>query len=427
MTYQDYLSHMASSGDVCAFIESAVRSHISSEIYKTAVTADRYYHMENPTIMKYQKLLYSLSGRALPDNWSPNNKIVSNWYFYFTTQAVGHLLGNGVFFENPDTRDCLGRDFDRKLVMLASEAKNGGMSFGFLNGSHIDVFTLRDFVPLFDAFTGRLAAGIRFVTLSEKLGGYFTFFEEDGYRNFAQSPGDEMKCVGEKTGYAQIPGKNGKHKAKKLPIVPLYNTLRQSDIAGNRYLIDAYDLMASGLVNNADEGNFIYWILKNCDGMNEADDAKFIEQLRRHHFAHADGDDNSGVESHVVETPFEAHSTALDRLERQLFVNFMAVDVHSIAAGNRTATEIRAAYEPLNAKNDLFEFEVIEFVDALLELCGLEDTPTFKRAQVANQLEDTEMILAAADYLDAEAVLKKLPWLSVDEADEILSRRKEGA
>ena len=46
---------------------------------------------------------------------------------------------------------------------------------------------------------------------------------------------------------------------------------------------------------------------------------------------------------------------------------------------------------------------------------------------MANQLEDTEMILAAADYLDHEAVLKKLPWLSVDEADEILARRKEGA
>ena len=231
--------------------------------------------------------------------------------------------------------------------------------------------------------------------------------------------------MGEKKAYALVSGVRGKHAPVSLPIVPLFNTLKQSDLAGNRHVIDAYDLMASGLVNNVDEGNFIYWILKNCDGMNEADDAKFIEQLRRHHFAHADGDDNSGVESHIVETPFEAHSAALDRLERQLFINFMAVDVHSISAGNKTATEIRAAYEPLNAKTDLFEYEVIDFISGILGLCGIEDTPTFKRSQVANQLEDTEMILAAAAYLDAEAVLKKLPWLSVDEADEILARRKE--
>lgn len=423
MTYQDYLSHMASSGDVCAFIGTAVREHMSSELYKTAMLCDRYYHLENPTIMRYQKLLYTMAGRAIPDNWSPNNKIPSNWYYYFTTQAVGHLLGNGVFFENEETRACLGRDFDRRLVTLAAEAKNGGMSFGFFNGDHIDAFTVRDFVPLFDAFTGKLAAGIRFVNLSAAMGMYYTFYEADGYTDFSCLPGDEICRADEKKAYAQISGKRGKHTPKTLPIVPLYNTLRQSDIAGNRHVIDAYDLMASGLVNNVDEGNFIYWILKNCDGMNEADDARFIEQLRRHHFAHADGDDNSGVESHVVETPFEAHSAALERLERQLFINFMAVDIHSISAGNKTATEIRAAYEPLNAKNDLFEYEVIDFILGLLELCGIEDNPTFKRSQVANQLEETEMILAAADYLDAEAVLKKLPWLSVDEADEILARR----
>ena len=104
LTYQDYLSHMLSSGDKCAFIGTAVREHMSSELYKTAMLCDRYYHLENPTIMRYQKLLYTMAGRAIPDNWSPNNKIPSNWYYYFTTQAVGHLLSNGVFFENEDTK-----------------------------------------------------------------------------------------------------------------------------------------------------------------------------------------------------------------------------------------------------------------------------------------------------------------------------------
>jgi len=420
LTYQDYLNRIAEGGDIAGFIEEAVRDHQSSELYKTAVLCDRYYHLENPTIMRYQKLMHTMAGYAVPDNWSPNNKIPSNWYYYFTTQAVGHLLANGVFFEKPDTRARLGRDFDRRLVELASEAKNGGMSFGFMNGDRIDVFTVRDFVPLFDAFSGKLRAGIRFVELSPALGISFTMYEADGYTDFSKEPGGEIYQSDEKKPYAAVKVAVG----DKLPIVPLFNTLRQSDIAGNRYVIDAYDLMASGLVNNVDEGNFIYWILRNCDGMNESDDAKFIDQLRRLHFAHADGDDNSAVESHVVETPFEAHSAALDRLERQLFINFMAVDVHSISAGNKTATEIRAAYEPLNAKTDLFEYEVADFIYGILDLCGIDDTPVFKRSQVANQLEDTEMIIAAADYLDAEAVLKKLPWLSVDEADAILERKR---
>jgi hypothetical protein len=33
------------------------------------------------------------------------------------------------------------------------------------------------------------------------------------------------------------------------------------------------------------------------------------------------------------------------------------------------------------------------------------------------------MVLAAANYLDDEAVLKHLPWLTPEEVDEILKRR----
>ncbi|MBQ4353607.1 MAG: phage portal protein [Clostridia bacterium] len=407
LSYNDYLAGT----DTPAFVEQAVEEHRASELYKTAVLADRYYHLENPTIMRYQKVLANLAGRAVADSWSPNNKVPSNWFFYFTSQAVGHLLGNGVFFEKESTKKRLGKTFDREMVRLASEAKVGGASFAFWTGAHLDTFSLRDFVPLYEEESGDLSGGIRFQPHRDSM--TYTLFLPDNIIRYRKKNGEEIRCTEE----ILLHGK------ARPRIFQLSNTLGQSDLCGNRYVIDAYDLMASGLVNNADEGNFIYWILRNCDGMNEADDAQFLEQLRRFHFAHADGDDGSGVESHVVETPFEAHAAALDRLERQLYTNFMAVDVRSIAAGSRTATEIRAAYEPLNAKTDLFEYETTLFIEKLLEHLGIEDTPVYKRSQIVNQLEETEMILAAADYLDEETVLRKLPWISVDEVRAILDRR----
>ena len=42
---------------------------------------------------------------------------------------------------------------------------------------------------------------------------------------------------------------------------------------------------------------------------------------------------------------------------------------------------------------------------------------------ISNQKEQTDMVLSAADYLDDETVLSKLPFITVDEIYKILSNR----
>lgn len=433
LTYNDF-SALGDGKDRRDFILQAIREHTSSDLYKTAAAADEYYHLRNPTIMRLQKLIYNVYGKAVPDIWSPNHKIPSNWYLYFVTQAVGHLLSNGVFFEKEDTKTRLGKNFDRVMVNLAVEAHNGGVSFGFWNYDHVEAFSVREFVPLYDEFSGRLMAGVRFWQLSSDKPLTVMLYEPDGLTGYIRRDGaltehipkSSYKRIVTRSASGEIIADGGNYafgNAAAFPIVPLFHPLRQSDIVGNRNVIDAYDLIASGLINNTDEGNFIYWVLKNCDGMNAEDDEKFIEQLRIHRFAHANGDDGAGVESHVVETPVDAHKLSLSELRELLFTNFMGVDVQKISGGNTTATEIRAAYEPLNWKNDMFEGCVTEFIDGILALAGIDDVPTYKRSQVVNQAEESEMVLAAAEYLDDETVLRKLPWITVDEIPQILERR----
>jgi hypothetical protein len=59
----------------------------------------------------------------------------------------------------------------------------------------------------------------------------------------------------------------------------------------------------------------------------------------------------------------------------------------------------------------------------LLKLLGIDDTPTYKWNRIANQTEETQMVMTAAQYLDDEAVLKHLPWLTPEEVDELLKRK----
>lgn len=414
------------------FVLKAINEHKGTTDYQIARDAELYYKHQNPTIMRFQKWIYNQMGKKVPDIWSPNNKIASNWYNYFTTQAVSYLLGNGVTFKKESNKDKLGKDFDKKVQDVATHAKNGGVAFGFWNLDHLECFDLTEFVPIYDEDDGGLKAGIRFWQIDDSKPLRATLYELDGYTDYIKRKNEDVAILHNKRAYTQIVRKNAIEGETILdgappagfPIVPLWNVNRQSDLVGNRGTIDAYDLMISGLINNVSDGEFIYWILKNCGGMDSTDDAKFIEQLKLTRVAHADGDDGASVEAHNVNVEFQATAEALDRLEKQLFKDFMALKVDDISAG-ATNDQIQSAYEPLNQKTDQFEYCVTEFINGILSLAGIEDEPTYTRSQMSNQSETLEMVLQAAEYLDDEYVTTKILTLlgDSDKAQEVLKRK----
>ena len=431
-TYNDLLEIGENEKQRMEFVLSAIREHKGSDLYKTAYDAELYYKHQNPTIMRFQRFIHNQFGQKVPDIWSANNKIASNWYNYFTTQAVSYLLGNGVTFKNEANKKKLGKDFDKRVQDCATAAKNGGIGFGFWNYDHLEVFKLTEFVPLYDEDDGGLKAGVRFWQIDGQKPLRATLYELDGYTDYIKRKDKDVEVLHEKQKYIQIVTRSDigepiidGYNYLGFPIVPLWNVNRQSDLVGNQGTIDAYDLMVSGLVNNVSDGEFIYWILKNCGGMDATDDAKFIEQLKLTHVAHADGDDGASVEAHNVSVEFDATAEALDRLTEQLYHDFMALKVEEVSAGNKTATEITAAYEPINQKTDQFEYQVTEFINGILALAGIEDEPTYTRSQMSNQSEMLEMVLQCAEYLDDEYITTKLLTLlgDADKAQEVLKRK----
>ena len=417
------------------FILSAIGEYKGGDVYKTAKDAEAYYNHENPTIMRYQKFVFNRFGQKVPNTWSPNNKIASNWYNYFTSQAVQYLLGNGVTFKKEDTKERLGKDFDYKVQKAATAAKNGSVAFGFWNLDHLEVFAATEFVPLFDEEDGGLKAGIRFWQINDSKPLRCTLYELDGYTDYIRRRGENISVLHDKRSYkltvkkSQADGEeilDGENYAG-FPIVPLWNINKKSDIIGNRGTIDAYDLMISGLINNASEGEYLYWILTNCDGMSEDEVLEFIEGLALNHVAKAGhGEDGSHVDAHRAEVPFAANAESLNRLRDQLYQDFMALRVEYIGAG-ATNDQIQAAYEPLNQKTDQFEYQVTEFIMGILELAGIEDKPTYSRSQMSNRSETLGNILQAAEYLDSEYITKKILTLLGDDemVEEVLKRKTE--
>lgn len=431
-TYQDFLEVAEKSDrERMEFVLAAINNHKDSDLYKQAVIAKEYDAHRNVTIANFQKLLYTLNGKVIPDNYSSNYKLRSNFFSNFVTQETQYLLGNGVTLKKDENKEKLGTGFDTRLQDAAHDALVGGVSYGFWNLDHLEVFDVTEFVPLLDEENGALRAGIRFWQVCSSKPLRATLFEPDGFTQYIRRSGEEMMILEPKRGYVAVEATSEIDGTELLayqnypgfPIIPMYgNRAKQSELVGQREAIDCYDLIKSGFANTVDDASIIYWTISNAGGMDEIDMARFKESMRRIGVGLVD-DDGAKAEAHTLTIPVEAREALLSRISDDLYRDFQMLDVTKLQGGQKTATEITAAYQPMDNKVDQFEYCVIDFLQALFKIVGIEDEPSFTRSKVTNQLEQTQMVLLAANYLDDEAILNKLPWLTQEEVAEILKRK----
>ena len=423
-TYQDSLDR-----NPIDFITEAIKAYQQDDMYKWAIDGKNYVTQQNTTIMKYRKLIYDMAGKAVPDNYSANYKTATNFFNRYCTQLNQYLLKNGVTFQKDGTKEKLGgAKFDRALKKTGKKALSQGVAYGFYNLDHIEVFEASEFVPLYDEETGALRAGIKYWQLNKDKPLRATYYEEDGFTEYIWEDG-QGAILKDKQSYIQVVRQNydgveildGKN-YPSFPIVPLWaNPERAPELMGLKEEIDAFDLIKSGFANDLDDVSQIYWIIQNAGGMDDTDLARFIERIKVNKAVNLDSDQSA--EAHTIEVPYNARETYLERLENDMYKDAMIVNMDAIASGNTVATAIRASYEPQDDKADEFEDCIDDFIEGILSLIGVEDTPSFTRSRIINQAEETNMILASAQYLDDETVVRKLPFITADEVDDILEKR----
>ena len=422
------------------FAASLVREHVGSDAYKVATVAEEYYSKHNPTIERFQKFLYDLGGHAYPDLFSANYKLKTLFFRRFVLQQTQYVLSNGVTFEQETTKDKLSKDFDSRLQQLAKKAMVDGVAFGFWNAGDLQVLSFADtskdpgFAPLYDGDTGELRAGVRYWSIGEESESAkrYTLYEQDGYTDYIQRKGKEIEQMTPKRSYIEVVQSSQMegetvvegYNYPGFPIIPMYaNDLGTSEIVGIQETIDCYDFIKSGLANNIDDSAGFYWLVKGAGGMNDVDLAQFLDRLRTVHAAVVDSEEGGGIEPHTLEIPYQAREAMLSRLRSDLYEDFQLLDIEKALTGNLTATAIRMAYQAQDDKCSDFEYQIRDFIGRLLDLVGIEDEPSFKWNRVANQLEETQMVISAATYLDDQAVLDHLPWLTPEEVDAIMERK----
>lgn len=445
-TYQDFLK-AKEENRLIDFMTLAISEYRSSAEYRTALDADEYEAERNTTIMSYVKKLYNMDGREVADFTSGNNRIASNFLHRLITQRVAYSLGNGISFANAQsevvngknvivdtTKELLGKDFDTVMYDAGYYARLHRISYVFWNLDHVDMFKMTEFMPLFDEYDGSLKAGFRFWSLDwNNKPVTVVVYEEDGYTKYRTKEGSnglDLVLYEDKRAYKQQIAHNevdpdeivGESNYSYLPIQPMWgNKHKQSDLIGMRAKIDAFDLIKSHFANDLEECAEIFWIVSNAMGMTDADLAKFRDRIKLNHIAVVDTE-NSPVTPYTQEIPVTARESLLNSLRDQIYEDYGALDVHTVSADS-TNDHIDMAYQCVDEEADDFEYQVIKCIRGILGILGIDDMPIFKRNRVSNQKEKTETVMLAANYLDDETILKNLPFITVDEVQDILARK----
>lgn len=443
-TFQDFQA----ATDKVKFLQTAIAQYRMSDEYKFALEANEYYAQRNTAILESVKKLYSMTGSSVPDFTATNIQICSNFLHRLIVQRLTYSLGNGISFasdsagaRNTDpntpkdtTKDALGQEFDTFVFKTAKNALIHGVSYGFWNQDKGHCFPMTEFMPLLDEYDGTLKAGARFWSLDwDKKPVTVVLYEEDGYtiyRTKDKKVGLNLEEIEPKRAYIQIIQHSeadgdtviGETNYSALPIVPLWgNSIHASTLRGIKSMIDAYDMINSGLANDVNDCAQIYWILGNVSGMTQNEIVRFRDQLKFLHIAAVDTD-NSSVTPYTQEVPVAGRTSCLAELRAQIYEAFGSLDVHTVAAG-ATNDHIDAAYQPMDEEADDFEYQVIVFIKQILALIGIDDTPEFKRNRISNQMEQVQMVMMEAQYLDSETILQKLPNIYSEEIPDIIARR----
>lgn len=412
-TYQDFLQ-IADKGEQerMRFILSAIQLHKESQLYKDALNGEAYYDGRNTTVSRVQKVLYDAVGREFPDVTSANHKIADRFFYRSVNQVRATLLGNGITWENGKGAEALG-DIDSQILKVCRIAQTQGVCYGFFNLDHVEVFEALEFVPFYDEENGALKGGVRFWQIDSNKPLRATLFELDGYTEYIYENG-VGRIHKEKRGYIKVVESSIADgeiynflNYDGFPIVPCFaNEKHVSELNPLRRTIDAIDLISASYCNDIDECNLIYWTITNCGGMSDEDLSTTMRKLKNLHATQVDYDGQ--IQSHVIEPTFEGREAILDRLEKKLYKDAMALNTYELASGAVTATQVKAAYEPLNVKLDIIEMQITDFIKGLLKIAGVDDTPTYTRSIIINKSEEIQNVIASAMYLSTEYVTEKL-------------------
>ena len=190
--------------------------------------------------------------------------------------------------------------------------------------------------------------------------------------------------------------------------------------------IDAYDLVASDFVNNLEDGEEVYWVLKNYGGQNLD---TFLRDFKRYKTIKVDEDGDARPET--LEIPHEARRIMLETLKRDIFDSAMALNTEELTGSSLTTTAIKANMMNLDLKTDIFESNALNCLNQMFEFYlettnqDIEYNIELIRRGLVNDSELINSIYTFREDISRREALRLNPQVPNERIEQILKEIEE--
>lgn len=421
---------------------------IHTAFVNKAAIAERYYSGEPDIFFKPAKHDGEETVRTA------DNRISRDFYGLLVDQKSAYLYTDPPVFDTGDDRlngivtETLGEEFQRECKKLCVNASNSGVGWIHYwqgdSGIEYAVVDSTEIVPIWSkGLKKQLLAVLRIYTdVDEENGDSLVIYEiwtpaecasfcrrvqddVEMLREFPEFPISSVYSIYDiQTEYTNVLH----HGLGEVPFVAFYNNSRhRSDLDRVKRLIDVYDAVFSGFVDDLEDIQELILILTGYGG---TDLAGFLDDLKRFKVIKMDADENSGLDTLKMEIPVEARQTLLDLTRQAIIEVGQGYDPRPENFGNSSGVALRFFYAALEMKAGQQETEFrlgfARLVKAICRGAGREIgiiRQTWMRTAIQSDLEAVQMCAQSVGIVSRRTILEHHPF--VEDVDAEIERLEE--
>lgn len=426
-----------------------------AEFIVNAATADRYYRNKNDILINKPK--------EEDDTENPlrnaDNRIPRNFHGLLVNQKAAYLFTAPPLFDvgnqeaNKRITEVLGDKYAKTTKDLCVNASNSSVAWlHYWNdkdgGFQYGVVDSKQIIPVWTMELNKQLSGVLRVyeQLDDTDGELYVIYQ---YWNNVQCQAFRKKSADTVDkglqSYAMfynfVDGEAAlessfTHDYGRVPFIPFFNNnINTGDLDNIKKLIDTYDKVYSGFVNDLEDIQEIIFVLTGYGG---TDLAPFLQDLKKYKTVKLDDDGenvHSGVQTLTIDIPVEAREKLLDITRKAIFEQGQGVDPQPEAFGNASGVALKYLYSLLELKSGLMETEFKlafgEFIRAICRYLSIECKSiiqTWTRTAITNDTELAEIAAKSKGVISDKTILKNHPWVEdADQEEKQIKKEQEEA
>lgn len=414
--------------------------------------AERYYRNQNDILKQSKKEKDEIDNPLR----NADNRIPRNFYGLLVNQKAAYAFTAPPIFDvgstgnNKVITNILGDSYAKICKDLCINASNAGIGWlhFWINDAGVfeyGVVDSKQIIPIWSSnLNKRLLALLRVYETTDDDGKtwniyeYWTDTECYAYKKNMSDNNIDSSLIPYNmfTGFisADNDGEENKysHNFERVPFISFpNNNIMNSDLDNVKPLIDVFDKVFSGFVNDLEDIQEIIFVLTNYQG---TDLKTFLSEIKKYKTIKVEAvgaEDKSGLETLTIDIPVEAREKLLEMTRKAIFEQGQGVDPQPHDFGNASGVALKYLYSLLELKTGLMETEFKlgfgEFIRAICKYKNIEVKniiQTWTRTAITNESELSEICAKSKGVISDKSIIKNHPFVE-DADDEVKQIEKE--